>query len=209
LGHENWMDLNAPALPLVASTFGLIFIAELPDKTSLASLVLATQYPLRQVVFGAWMAFLVQTLVAVAAGSLLQLLPSQPVRVASGFGFFVFALIAARRDLDKEEREEEQKTVIAGRVRPPWLACFMVVFAAEWGDITQLATAALVAQTGQPIPVALGAVLALWSVTLLAAFAGARLGRYLPPRMLKWASVVLFVIVGVVVIASTLFNERP
>jgi putative Ca2+/H+ antiporter (TMEM165/GDT1 family) len=194
----------APALPLVASTFGLIFIAELPDKTSLASLVLATHYPLRQVVFGAWLAFLVQTLVAVAAGSVLQLLPSEPVRLASGVGFLVFAVIAARRDLAEEEREEEQQTTAVGHARPPWMACFLVVFAAEWGDITQLATAALVAQTGQPIPVALGAILALWSVTVLAGVAGARVGRYLPPGLVKWASVVLFVVVGIAVIASTL-----
>jgi putative Ca2+/H+ antiporter (TMEM165/GDT1 family) len=200
------MDLTAPALPLVVSTFGLIFLAELPDKTSLASLVLATQYPLRQVVFGAWMAFLIQTLVAVLAGSLLQLLPTQPVRLASGVGFFVFAVIAARRDLDEEEHEEEEKAVSVGRARPPWLACFLVVFAAEWGDITQLATAAMVAQTGQPIPVAVGAVLALWAVTVVAAVAGARVGRYLPPRFIKWASVALFVAVGVGIISSTLFG---
>ena len=45
--------------------------------------------------------------------------------------------------------------------------------------------------------------MALWSVTILAAVAGARLGRYLPPRIVKWASVVLFAAVGVVVIVST------
>jgi len=70
--------------PLVLSTFGVVFVAELPDKTALASLILATRYPARQVVVGAWLAFLVQTAVAVAAGSVLQLLPTQPVRVAAG-----------------------------------------------------------------------------------------------------------------------------
>ncbi|HLZ27802.1 MAG TPA: TMEM165/GDT1 family protein [Chloroflexota bacterium] len=193
----------SPALPLIGSTFGLIFVAELPDKTALASLVLATQYPVRQVIFGAWMAFLVQTLVSVAAGSLLQLLPSQPVRLASGVGFLIFAVIAARRDLAAEEREEAHKVVAVAAARPPWIACFLVVFAAEWGDITQLATAALVAQTRQPVPVALGAIMALWSVTILAAVAGARLGRYLPSNFVKWASVVLFAAVGGAVIIST------
>jgi Ca2+/H+ antiporter, TMEM165/GDT1 family len=196
--------IQALTLPLVASTFGLIFVAELPDKTALASLVLATQYPLRQVIFGAWLAFLLQTLVAVVAGSALQLLPAQPVRLAAGVGFIAFAVIAARRDLEKEEREEEQRAVAVSHTRPPWVACFLVVFAAEWGDITQLATAALVAQTGQPIPVAVGAVLALWLVTVLAAVAGSRLGRYMPPRVVKWVSVALFATVGAFVIASTL-----
>ena len=56
-----------------------------------------------------------------------------------------------------------------------------MVFAAEWGDLTQLATAALVAHTGQPIPVAIGAVAALWAVTVLAVVAGSHLGRLFAP----------------------------
>ena len=83
--------------PLVLSTFGVVFVAELPDKTALASLILATRYPARQVVVGAWLAFLVQTAVAVAAGSVLQLLPTQPVRVAAGLSFLLFAVLALRR----------------------------------------------------------------------------------------------------------------
>ena len=191
-------------LLLIISTFGLIFVAELPDKTALASLVLATRYPPRQVIAGAWLAFLVQTLVAVAAGSLLQLLPAQPVRLAAGLGFLVFAVLAARRDIEEEEREEQQAA--EGRRRRqhvPWMACFLVVFAAEWGDLTQLATAALVAQTGQPLQVGVGAILALWAVTVLAAVAGAQLGRLIRPSVVKWASVVLFAAVGLLVLTST------
>lgn len=193
------------SVPLVVSSFGLIFVAELPDKTAVASLVLATRYPLRQVIGGAWLAFLVQTLVAVAFGSVLQVLPSRPVRVAAGLGFLVFAVLAARRDPEDEEREEEQATETAGRAtRAPWLACFLVVFAAEWGDLTQLATAALVAQTGQAVSVGLGAVAALWTVTVIAAVAGSHLGRWLRPVFLKWLSVALFAAVGGVVLLTAL-----
>ena len=205
--------------PLVLSAFGLVFVAELPDKTALASLVLATRYPARQVIGGAWLAFLVQTMVAVLAGSLLQLLPATPVRVAAGLGFLVFAIIAARRPVEDEDeavaREEAEvdaslaAAASAGAAskassRPPWLMCFVVVFAAEWGDLTQLATAALVAQTGQPIPVAIGATTALWSVTLLAVVAGSQLSRFLRPRLLKWISVAVFAFVGVVVLISAI-----
>ncbi len=191
--------------PLVLSSFGLVFLAELPDKTALASLMLATRYPPRQVVIGAWLAFLVQTLVAVVAGSLLSLLPSQPVRIAAGLGFLVFAFIAARRDVDAEEREEEEAMASErSSSRPAWLVSFLMVFAAEWGDLTQLATAALVAQTGQPLPVAVGATAALWSVTLLAVVAGSQLGRYLHPKVLKWASVVVFAAVGLLVLFSAI-----
>jgi Ca2+/H+ antiporter, TMEM165/GDT1 family len=157
------------SLSLLLSTFGIVFIAELPDKTALASLMLATRLPPRQVVVGAWLAFLVQTAVAVLAGSVLQLFPVQPVRIAAGLGFLVFAILAMRRNVENEI-QEERRDVESGRGRrsPPWVASFLVVFAAEWGDLTQLATAGLAAQTGRPLEVGLGALAALWVVTLSA-----------------------------------------
>lgn len=188
---------------LVLSTFGLIFVAELPDKTALASLVLATRYPARQVIVGAWLAFLVQTLVAVVIGSILQLLPTQPVRIAAGLGFLVFAWLAVRRDEDEESAmEEKEADTVGARRHAPWLTCFLVVFAAEWGDLTQLATAATVAQTHDPLSVSIGATAALWTVTILAATAGGQLGRFLSPRVLKWASAGLFFVVGVMILVQ-------
>jgi putative Ca2+/H+ antiporter (TMEM165/GDT1 family) len=84
------------------------------------------------------------------------------------------------------------------------MAAFLVVFAAEWGDLTQLATASLVAKTGQPIPVAIGAIAALWSVTVIAVVTGSQLTRFLAPELLTRASAGLFAIVGVVIIAQAL-----
>jgi len=193
---------------MILSTFGIIFIAELPDKTALASLVLATRYPARQVIAGAWLAFLAQTAIAVGAGSLLQLLPTQPVRVAAGVGFLAFAVLALRRQETKELAEEEQEVASAGR-RPwaPWIASFFVVFAAEWGDLTQLATAALVAQTAQPLAVAAGAIAALWAVTILAVIAGSTLGRILTQTVLNRVSAALFAVIGIVIIVSTIASS--
>ena len=190
---------------LVLSTFGIVFVAELPDKTALASLVLATHLPPRQVVVGAWLAFLVQTLVAVLAGSVLQLLPIQPVRIAAGLGFLLFAVLALRRNVE-QEIEQERQDVETGRGRrsPPWLASFLVVFAAEWGDLTQLATAGLVAHTGRPLEVGLGALAALWVVTVLAATTGARLARVLRPAVLNRVSALLFTVIGLFIIVTSL-----
>ena len=182
--------------PLVVSTFGVVFVAELPDKTALASLILATRYPARQVVVGAWLAFLVQTAVAVAARSVLQLLPTQPVRVAAGLSFLVFAVPALRR-----RQADRQPPKVRARWSP-WIASFLVVFVAEWGDLTQLASAALVAMTGQPLSVAAGAIAALWLVTVLVAVAGARLGRMLAPMLLNRVSAALLAAAGVFVLAS-------
>ena len=190
---------------LVVSAFALVFVAELPDKTALASLVLATHLPPRQVVVGAWLAFLVQTIVAVLAGSVLQVFPIQPVRIAAGLGFLVFAVFALRRDLN-DELKQEQRDVQTGRGRrsPPWVASFLVVFAAEWGDLTQLATAGLVAHTGKPLEVGLGALAALWAVTILAATLGSQASRVLNPTLLNRASAILFAAVGIFIIASVL-----
>jgi Ca2+/H+ antiporter, TMEM165/GDT1 family len=113
--------------PLALSTFGVVFVAELPDKTAFASLILATRYPARQVVVGAWLAFLVQTAVAVTAGGVLQLLPRQPVRVAAGLSFLLFAVLALRR-----KQADRQPPRVRARTKP-WIASFLVVFIAEWG----------------------------------------------------------------------------
>ena len=112
-------------LSTLLSTFAIIFIAELPDKTALASLVLATRYRIGAVVAGAWLAFLVQTVIAVAAGGLLQLLPARPVRVAAGAGFLLFAVLALRAHEEeeiKEEAQELQQPLV--RRLPPWAASF-------------------------------------------------------------------------------------
>jgi putative Ca2+/H+ antiporter (TMEM165/GDT1 family) len=191
-------------LSLLASTFVLVFVAELPDKTALASLMLATRLPPRQVVLGAWLAFLVQTIVAVVAGSLLQLLPETPVRIAAGLGFLVFAVLAWRRDADDEVKADEARVLssLRGRQMPPWLTSFLVVFAAEWGDLTQLATAGLVVRTGKPLEVGIGAVAALWTVTVIAATAGSQLARFLRPTLMNRVSAVLFGAIGLFLIGS-------
>lgn len=190
---------------VLLSTFGIVFVAELPDKTALASLVLATRYKTRYVIVGAWLAFLVQTAVAVGAGRLLHVLPAKPIHILSGLGFLVFAVLALRRK--EEEALHEEVAQVAKEQRfahAPWMTAFLVVFAAEWGDLTQLATAALVAHTGDAVAVAIGAVAALWTVTVLAAVAGSQASRLLPTAALNRASGVLFAVVGVAVLASAL-----
>lgn len=191
------------SVSLIFTTFCIIFVAELPDKTALATLILSTKYRARDVIVGAWLAFLVQTIVGVAAGSVLTFLPTQPIRIASGIGFLVFSFLAFRRKQEDELQEEEKASnVLAKSKRPIWLISFLVIFAAEWGDLTQLATAALVAQNRHPAEVGIGAVLALWAVTVLAAYSGAKIGRVLKPRLLNLLSGVLFAGIGLFIIYS-------
>jgi len=190
------------SLSLIVSTYFVIFLAELPDKTALAALVLATRFRARDVILGASLAFAIQTIVAVAAGSVLTLLPVMPIRIASGVGFLIFSVLSLRR---KDEGFEEGAVVSAVGRRSPWVSSFLIIFAAEWGDLTQLATAALVAQTRNPLSIGIGAVLALWTVTLLAAYAGNKLGEVLRPQILNLLSAILFAAIGLFIIYTAIF----
>ena len=191
---------------VVLSTFGIIFIAELPDKTALAALILSSKYRPRDVILGAWLAFFVQTVVAVLAGGILNFLPAGPIRIASGVRFLIFAVLALLRNEEEEEENEKREIEKRGMARPVWLVSFLVIFAAEWGDLTQLATATLVARGGNPLAVGLGAVLGLWAVTVVAAYSGNQIGRLLQPRILNIASGILFGLIGIYMVATALLG---
>jgi putative Ca2+/H+ antiporter (TMEM165/GDT1 family) len=188
-------------LPLIASTFAVIFVAELPDKTAFAALALATRYRTADVIAGAWLAFVVQTVIAVAAGGVLSVLPAQPIHIAAGISFLVFALLAWRRRPHEELVAEDRDAQAAATAhRPALVSCFLVVLAAEFGDLTQLATAALAAHSASPISVGIGALAALWTVSAIAAVAGRQASAFTSARTLSRVSAVLFAVVGAVVV---------
>ena len=103
-----------------------------------------------------------------------------------------------------EEKDEAKKK--KQRFHQPLLISFLVVFAAEWGDLTQLATAALVARTGQILSIAIGATAALWIVTVIAVFVGSQSTRFLSPSILKNVSVGLFAVIGVIMIVTAIVH---
>ena len=91
-------------LSLFFYVFGVIFVAELPDKTALAALVLATQNKPVPVFLGTALALAVQSAVAVAAGRLFSLLPPRPVHIVAGLVFIVSALVMLRGAPAKRQR---------------------------------------------------------------------------------------------------------
>lgn len=186
---------------LFVSVFGVIFVAELPDKTALAALVLATRHRPLAVLIGAATALTVQSAIAVAAGHLLSLLPARPVHVFAGALFLVSAVLMWIR---KEESEEDirDRDDDGGFWRSTWLV-FGVVFVAEWGDLTQLATAALAARYRSPFVVFGGATLALWAVAALAVAVGHRAGKLLDPHWTKRIAALLFAAVGVALLVTS------
>ena len=193
------------ALGLGLTVFTVIFLLELPDKTALAALLLATRHRPLPVFAGAAAAFVIQSAVAVLAGSLFSLLPREPIRIGAGLLFLVVAALLVRRNLRKEEADEEQSVEHEeARHRRPFVTAFSVVFIAEWGDLTQLATAALQARYQQPLAVFVAATLALWAVSAIAVVLGNRLGAWIPARPLQFAAAGVMVLVAIALISGLL-----
>lgn len=188
------------------SVFGVIFVAELPDKTALAALVLATRHKALPVFLGTALALTVQSVVAVAAGGLLSLLPARPVHVGAGLLFLVSAVVMWRRQADDDE--DEAGPGHHAHHPPTFLrsfgTVFGVVFIAEWGDLTQLGTAALAARYKSPLAVFGGATLALWGVAGLAVFVGNRAGKLLDPELTKRVAAVIFGLLGIALVVGVL-----
>lgn len=181
-------------LALAAATFALIFPAELPDKTFIATLVLATRYRHLPVWLGVIAAFAVQVVIAVAFGSALALLPQAIVLSITAALFAIGSFILIRGGLRSRaseiadeadaEREFAERAVTQGTASGLRIAVtsFLVLFTAEWGDLSQLLTAGMAARTGDPLSVGIGAWLALAIVAGIAVVSG----RWLQRRVSIW-----------------------
>ncbi len=166
---------------LLATVFGVVFLGELPDKTMFASLVLASRGRASLVWLGAAGAFLLHVLIAVTVGSVLfTFLPHKVVEVAVAIMFLVGAILAFR-DTGEEDADDSPAARPGSRTV---LTAFIVIFIAEWGDLTQILTANLAARYDDPLQVGIAAVLALWAVAGIAMVAG-RLLRNLPVVLLR------------------------
>ncbi len=189
------MELN-----LFISTFALIFVAELPDKTAFTALFLATCHHPFAVFLGAAGAFAIQSFVAVTFGSLLSLLPPLFVHLAAGILFLVFAVMMWRKEEESTDEVECDSKGKADRFFKSVASAFMTIFIAEWGDLTQLATATLAAQYHAPITIFISSTLALWSVTAIGVVVGSQLKKSIQPKLLQRIAASAFAVVGIVLL---------
>lgn len=172
---------------VVLVVFCLVAVAELPDKTMIATLVMGSRSRPVLVWAGASAAFLVHVVLAVAAGRALELLPHRALEVVVTALFFagaVYLLVVKERAVEvKGEREAEAAE--AERARRVVLTAFVVIVVGEFGDLTQLLTVNLVARYHQPFSVFVGAYAALVAVSALGAFAGRGLLRVVPLERIR------------------------
>jgi putative Ca2+/H+ antiporter (TMEM165/GDT1 family) len=191
-------------LVVTAIAFAAIFVVELPDKTFIAALVLSTRYRPLAVWIGVGLAFGVQTLVAVTAGALATLLPDVLIKSVAVAIFLLGAVVLLRTAPGADAEEQEQEQEYARKATEPKtfvraaVASFLVLFAAEWGDLSQLLTISLVAKYHDHISVFLGAWTALLVVSGLAVLAGRVLLRYMKLSVLHYIGATVCVILAVV-----------
>ena len=147
------------------------------------------------------MALTVQSLVAVAAGSVVSLLPARGVHIGAGLVFLASAVVMWIRDEGAPAAPANGKAASFWRT---FTTVFGVVFIAEWGDLTQFATAAFAAHERAPVVIFAAATLALWAVTAVAVLVGNRAKSALEPNITKRVAAVLFAGVGVALLAGWL-----
>ena len=190
-------------LAVIAIVFGLIFLAELPDKTALASLVLGTRYRPLYVFAGAAAAFAVHVTLAVALGSVLTLLPHRILQAIVGALFLIGAVLLLR---GRHDEEDEDLAIAEGKAPTfPRVAgtAFLVILVAEFGDLTQIVTANLAAKYHDPLSVGLGAVLGLWAVAALAIAGGRSLLKFVPITVItRVAAAIMAVLAAISIVAA-------
>lgn len=171
---------------VIGLSFLAIFVVELPDKTFLATLVLATKYRPILVWIGVGLAFAVQTTVAVLLGHAVSFLPDDVVHAAAGLMFLAGALILIREGRSHQANEGSEIETKDVHGLQAVVASFLVLFAAEWGDLSQLLTISLVAKYEEPAAVFVGALSALLVVSGLAVIAGRQLQRFVKLHVLHY-----------------------
>jgi Ca2+/H+ antiporter, TMEM165/GDT1 family len=181
-------------------SFGVIFVAELGDKSQLMALTFATRFRVRDVIIGITVATAIVHLASVAIGYGLGLaLPTGWINLAAAIAFVIFGLWTLRGDELSED--EEDKVNRAGK--RAIIAVGTAFFLAELGDKTMLATVTL-ATNEEPIATWLGSTAGMVAADALAIGIGAVLGARLPERAVKLFAAGSFVLFGLILIADGL-----
>ncbi len=173
-------------------SFGMIFLAELGDKTQLVALTLATRYKAGMVLAGIFTATLLVHVFSAALGGLMGgLLPTDWIKFIAGVAFIGFGFWTLRGDCLGDGEDGTCRRIVS----PFWLV-FVTFFLAELGDKTMLSTVTLAA-TGFFVPVWIGSTLGMVASDGLAILVGKLLGTKLPERLVKIGAGVIFLGFGV------------
>lgn len=181
-------------------SFGVIFIAELGDKSQLMAMAFSARYKPWPVLIGITIATAFVHLFSVVVGALLgAAIPTDAINVVAGLAFFGFAAWTLRGDELTDEEEARAKRTGKSAI----LAVSGAFFLAELGDKTMLATITLATKEGL-FGVWLGSTIGMVAADALAIAVGAMLGKRLPERTIRIGASVLFVVFGVILLVEGL-----
>ncbi|HYZ53767.1 MAG TPA: TMEM165/GDT1 family protein [Streptosporangiaceae bacterium] len=200
-GRPDPIGASRVSLAAAVTSFLIILPAELPDKTVLACLILGSRYRPGYVFAGAAVAFAVQAALAVTAGGLLGLLPHRPVQVIVSVLFLAGAVLLWRHRRVESDEYVEARGDRRGFL-PVAATSFVVIFAAEFGDLTQILTANLAVKYHDPVAVGAGATLALWVAAGVAIIGGRSLLKVIPITWLTRAAALVMLALAGTSIAS-------
>ncbi|CAN5798719.1 TMEM165/GDT1 family protein [soil metagenome] len=191
------------SIKYLLQAFATVFPAELPDKTMIATIVLVTRYRRPGWVWvGAVTAFTIHVVVAVAAGSAIGLLPDVAVKLTVATLFLVGAVLLFRAARTAEDEDTSTDVVAQATVRATVFGSFGLIILAEWGDLTQLATASLAAKSGSPVSTGIGALLALAAVAGIAATFGRQLVARVPIHKVNYVGAFVFAALAIWTLAE-------
>jgi putative Ca2+/H+ antiporter (TMEM165/GDT1 family) len=189
----------------LAIAFGVVFVAELGDKTQLLALDFGARFSLRTVAIGLALGYGLANIVATIVGGVLgAALPDRPIQIIGGVVFLGFAALALRRATSNtnDDDDSEHADTVRGTTTLSVIASIAGLIAvAEMGDKTQIATATLASQSS-PVGVWIGATLGAASSGMVGAIAGNMIGHRISPRALQFASAALFTLFGVAMLAG-------
>ena len=185
-------------LAVIGAVFAVIFIGELPDKTMFASIVMSTRGHPFAVWLGSAGAFLVHVVIATTLGTVVfHLLAPRIVDAVVAVIFLVGAgIVTAEAIREYKRKDDPEPPPPPPRPGRTAVTAFAVIFAAEWGDLTQLLTANLAAHYHDPLSVATGATLALWAVSAIAVTSGRWLSSVIDAFAIRIGTAVLLAGLG-------------
>jgi Ca2+/H+ antiporter, TMEM165/GDT1 family len=191
------------------AAMGLVFVAELGDKTQLVALSFGARNKLAPVLIGLALGYAVVNLLSVLIGAVLGVaLPTRAIGIGGGILFLAFAGWTVRgvRTADRTaaaelQAAEDEAAAVAVSDRSVVLSMAGTLFVAELGDKTMLATATLAAREN-PVLVWVGATTGIVLAGTVGVLLGRAFGARLPPRVTQVGSAVLFTVFGIVLLVT-------
>lgn len=188
------------------TAFGAVFVAEIVgDKLLYTTAVLAARYRTAPIMLGMVIAFAAKMGVAVVVGAAIARLPRPLVAAITAASFLGVAFALWRKSDQPNESKEQQRSHKAAMVS------FAAIFFSEWGDVGQITAAALVAKYHQGLIVWLGAVSAMITKGVLAAFLGAGIRSWIhdrvSPKAVRYVAVSLLLLLGLLSVWEILFER--